>query len=133
VDAGVSGVSEFADQVDAGKMRVLAVSGEESIDVGGTQAPTIKDEGFDVVVTNWPGIVAPPGLSDAERDKVVAFVDEDRATVAPACELYAERRGATRSDAAEPMRELADARGVNQRAACSAERAKLTIRPTSAL
>ena len=38
VDAGVSGVSEFADQVEAGKMRVLAVSGEEPVDVGGTQA-----------------------------------------------------------------------------------------------
>jgi putative tricarboxylic transport membrane protein len=82
VDAGVSGVSEFADQVEAGKMRVLAVSGEESLDVGGTKAPTIKEEGYDVVMTNWRGIVAPPGLSDADRDKVVAFVDEVRATPA---------------------------------------------------
>jgi putative tricarboxylic transport membrane protein len=82
VDAGVSGVSEFADQVEAGKMRVLAVSGDESLDVGGTKAPAIKDEGYDVVLTNWRGIVAPPGLSDAERDKVVAFVDKVRATPA---------------------------------------------------
>jgi putative tricarboxylic transport membrane protein len=80
VDAGVSGASEFADQVEAGKMRVLAVSGEESIDVGGTKAPTIKDEGYDVVLTNWRGIVAPPGLSDAQRDQIVEFVDKVRAT-----------------------------------------------------
>jgi putative tricarboxylic transport membrane protein len=82
VDAGVSGVSEFADQVEAGKMRVLAVSGEEPVDVGGTEAPAIKDEGYDVVLTNWRGIVAPPGVSDADRDKVVAFVEKVRATQA---------------------------------------------------
>jgi putative tricarboxylic transport membrane protein len=93
VDAGVSGVSEFADQVEAGKMRVLAVSGEEPVDVGGTQAPTIKQEGFDVVLTNWRGIVAPPGLSDADRDKVVAFVDDVRAT--PAWKENVERFGWT--------------------------------------
>jgi putative tricarboxylic transport membrane protein len=93
VDAGVSGVSEFADQVEAGKMRVLAVSGEEPVDVGGTQAPTIKDEGFDVVMTNWRGIVAPPGLSDAERENVVKFVDEVRAT--PTWKQAVERLGWT--------------------------------------
>jgi putative tricarboxylic transport membrane protein len=93
VDAGVSGVSEFADQVEAGKMRVLAVSGDEPVDVGGTQAPTIKEEGYDVLLTNWRGIVAPPGLSDAERDKVVAFVDEVRAT--PSWKESVERFGWT--------------------------------------
>jgi putative tricarboxylic transport membrane protein len=93
VDAGVSGVSEFADQVEAGKMRVLAVSGEEPLDVGGTQAPPIKQEGYDVVLTNWRGIVAPPGLSGAERDKVVAFVDKVRAT--PSWKESVERFGWT--------------------------------------
>jgi putative tricarboxylic transport membrane protein len=93
VDAGVSGVSEFADQVEAGKMRVLAVSGDTSVDVGGTKAPAIKEEGFDVVLTNWRGIVAPPGLSDADRDKVVAFVEKVRAT--PAWKESVERFGWT--------------------------------------
>lgn len=80
VDAGVSGVSEFADQVEAGKMRVLAVSGDMPVDVGGTAAKTIKDQGVDVVMTNWRGIVAPPGLSDSERQAVVDFVEKLRAT-----------------------------------------------------
>jgi putative tricarboxylic transport membrane protein len=74
-------------------MRVLAVSGEETVDVGGTQAPPIKQEGYDVVLTNWRGIVAPPGLSDAERDKVVAFVDKVRAT--PSWKESVERFGWT--------------------------------------
>jgi putative tricarboxylic transport membrane protein len=93
VDAGVSGVSEFADQVEAGKMRVLAVSGDEPLEVGGAKAPTIKQQGYDVVMTNWRGIVAPPGLSDADREKVVAFVDKVRAT--PAWKANVERFGWT--------------------------------------
>jgi putative tricarboxylic transport membrane protein len=80
VDAGVSGVSEFASQIEAGKMRVLAVSGEEPVEVGGTSAKTIKEQGLDVVMTNWRGIVAPPGLSVTQRQDVVDFVEKLRAT-----------------------------------------------------
>jgi putative tricarboxylic transport membrane protein len=66
VSAGISGASEFADQVAAGKMRLLAVS-SPNVKVDGKVAPTIKDEtGLDVEVTNWRAIVAPPGI-DAER------------------------------------------------------------------
>ena len=82
VDAGVSGASEFADQVEAGKLRALAVSGEKSLDVGGTTVKSIKQQGIDVVMTNWRGIVAPPGLSDQKRKDVVAFVEKLRATPA---------------------------------------------------
>jgi putative tricarboxylic transport membrane protein len=82
VDAGVSGVSEFVDQVEAGKLRMLAVSGEKPADVGGTTVKTIKDQGVDVVMTNWRGIVAPPGLSDQQREDVVAFIEKLRATPA---------------------------------------------------
>ena len=38
VDAGVSGLSEFVDQVEAGKMRLLAVSSPVDIEIGGKQA-----------------------------------------------------------------------------------------------
>jgi putative tricarboxylic transport membrane protein len=82
VDAGVSGVSEFADQVKAGKLRALAVSGEKPVDVGGKSVETIKDQGVDVVMTNWRGIVAPPGLSDQQRQAVVDFVEKLRDTPA---------------------------------------------------
>jgi putative tricarboxylic transport membrane protein len=91
VDAGVSGVSEFVDQVEAGKLRMLAVSGEEPIDVGGTAVKPIKDQGVDVVMTNWRGIVAPPGLSEKQREDVVAFVNELQAS--PAWQASLERFG----------------------------------------
>ncbi|MGH2386314.1 MAG: Bug family tripartite tricarboxylate transporter substrate binding protein, partial [Candidatus Limnocylindria bacterium] len=72
--AGVSGVSEFADQVEAGEMRWLAVSGESAPE--GIDAPTIGDAGFDVVVENWRGVVAAPELSDADREAVVQLITD---------------------------------------------------------
>jgi putative tricarboxylic transport membrane protein len=72
VTAGVSGVSEFADQVAAGEMRLLAVSSDTAIE--GVDAPTIKDAGLDVVLTNWRGVVGPPGLSPEQTSSVVGVV-----------------------------------------------------------
>ena len=74
VTAGVSGVGEFADQVEAGEMRWLAVSGESAPE--GVDAPTIADSGFDVVLENWRGVMGAPELSDADREAVVAFITE---------------------------------------------------------
>ncbi|MDQ1040594.1 putative tricarboxylic transport membrane protein [Streptomyces sp. V3I8] len=71
---GVSGVGEYLDQIKAGELRVLAVTGPER--VGELDAPTLKESGYDVDFTNWRGIVAPPGLSDAERGKLVRLVEE---------------------------------------------------------
>ncbi|BCL32652.1 Bug family tripartite tricarboxylate transporter substrate binding protein [Streptomyces aurantiacus] len=71
---GVSGVGEYLDQIKAGELRVLAVTGPERVDE--LDAPTLKESGYDVDFTNWRGIVAPPGLSDAERDKLVRLVEE---------------------------------------------------------
>jgi putative tricarboxylic transport membrane protein len=76
VDAGVSGVSEWTDQVEAGKMRVLAVSSAEPVDVGGKQAPTLKEQDLDVEITNWRGVVAPPDLKPEDRDAVIAGIEK---------------------------------------------------------
>lgn len=68
---GVSGVGEYRDQIESGELRLLAVTGPERVD--GFDAPTLKEAGVDVEFTNWRGIVAPPGLSDAERERLIAF------------------------------------------------------------
>jgi putative tricarboxylic transport membrane protein len=80
VSAGVTSVSEIAEQVKAGKMRVLATSTAQPIDVGGRPAPTLKQAGFDIELTNWRGIVAPPGISPAERKQLVDLVTKARRT-----------------------------------------------------
>ena len=74
VSAGVSGVSEFADQVESGAMRLLAVSSEERVE--GVDAPTIKEAGVDVALINWRAVFGPPDLTPEERDAVVAEIQE---------------------------------------------------------
>lgn len=68
---GVSGIGETRDQIDAGELRALAVTGPER--VPGIDAPTLQESGVDVSFTNWRGIVAPPDISDRERDKLVTM------------------------------------------------------------
>jgi putative tricarboxylic transport membrane protein len=70
IDFATSGVGEFKDQIANGDIRVLATSGEKA--VSGVDAPALKEEGIDLVFTNWRGVVAPPGISDADRDRLIA-------------------------------------------------------------
>jgi putative tricarboxylic transport membrane protein len=63
---GASGFGEFLDQVESGQVRVLAVTSEQPIEAL-KEAPTLKSAGIDLVFTNWRGIVAPPGISDADK------------------------------------------------------------------
>ncbi|MEV5315311.1 tripartite tricarboxylate transporter substrate binding protein [Streptomyces sp. NPDC052610] len=70
---GVSGVGEYLDQIKSGELRLLAVTGPER--VGGLDAPTLREAGYDVNFTNWRGVVAPPGLTEAERDKLIRLIE----------------------------------------------------------
>jgi len=63
---GASGFGEFLDQVEAGEVRVLAVTSEEPIDAL-KEVPTLKSSGIDLVFTNWRGVVAPPGISEDDK------------------------------------------------------------------
>ncbi|WP_433548358.1 Bug family tripartite tricarboxylate transporter substrate binding protein [Streptomyces sp. CA-294286] len=74
VHFGVSGVGEYLDQIKAGELRVLAVTGPRR--VPGLNAPTLRESGLDTDFTNWRGIVAPPGLTDAERTKLITLFEK---------------------------------------------------------
>jgi putative tricarboxylic transport membrane protein len=63
-----SGYAEWAEQVDSGAIRVLAVSGEDRLQA--VDAPTLQDEGIDLVFTNWRGFVGAPNLSPERRDEL---------------------------------------------------------------
>lgn len=75
VAVGVSGVSEFESLVEAGDMRLLAISTAETQDVAGAPAPTLQDAGYDIDFSNWRAIVAAPGLSEEAAAQVAETVD----------------------------------------------------------
>ncbi|WP_433274944.1 Bug family tripartite tricarboxylate transporter substrate binding protein [Actinosynnema sp. CS-041913] len=66
---GVSGVGEYRDQIEAGQLRVLAVTSATRL--SGVDAPTLREAGVDVEFNNWRGVVAPPGIPDADRARLV--------------------------------------------------------------
>ena len=66
---GASGFGEFLDQVEAGEVRVLAISGAER--VSAIDAPTLIESGIDLEFTNWRGVVAPPDLSADDKTALI--------------------------------------------------------------
>ncbi|WP_435201301.1 Bug family tripartite tricarboxylate transporter substrate binding protein [Janibacter sp. GS2] len=78
IDVAVTGVLETADQVRAGSVRTLALTSATSIP--GMKAPTMRELGYDVEFANWRGVMAPPGLPQAQRSRLIDLVREMRAT-----------------------------------------------------
>ena len=69
VTAGISGYSEFAEQIKAGKMKALAVSGNKRIP--GVDVPTLKELGVNVTAANWRGIFGAPGINATQKAALV--------------------------------------------------------------
>ncbi|MEA2597775.1 MAG: putative tricarboxylic transport rane protein [Thermomicrobiales bacterium] len=90
VSAGVSGLGEWQDQIASGELRALAISGSAEAAAGTPTAeqaspvasgseppiPTLREQGIDVELANWRGIVAPPELSTEQRDCVAAVLQQ---------------------------------------------------------
>ena len=80
VTAGLSGYSEFEEQIKAGRMIPLAVSGKSRIP--GVNVPTLTELGLGVSESNWRGLFAPPGISDKQRSALIDFVTQLHASLA---------------------------------------------------
>lgn len=78
IAAGTSGLSEYVDLIESGQVRVLAVSGQERVE--GIDAPTLTEAGIDLTFTNWRGLLAPPGISDQDRQAMVDILEELHST-----------------------------------------------------
>ncbi len=72
LSAAVSGYAEFAGQVAAGQLRILAVSSPSR--VAAIDAPTLHESGITLDLANWRAVVAPPGLSEVEQSALMARV-----------------------------------------------------------
>jgi putative tricarboxylic transport membrane protein len=78
VGAGISGYSEFSEQIKAGRMRALATTGKNRIP--GTDIPTLKELGVNVTAANWRGVFCPPGLNAQQRQALVDLMTAVHAT-----------------------------------------------------
>jgi putative tricarboxylic transport membrane protein len=79
VQVGFSGLAEFEGQIDSGELRVLATSGRDRVRLTSLErVPTLTERGIDLVFTNWRGVLAPPGLSADETDRLVGFLTRMR-------------------------------------------------------
>ena len=65
VKVGGSGYSEFSEYITAGKMRAIGVTSEKRLP--GIAIPTLKEQGYDVVLGNWRGVYAAAGLTAEQR------------------------------------------------------------------
>jgi putative tricarboxylic transport membrane protein len=68
VTAGISGLGEFAPQIATGALRVLAISSD--VRRPDVPAPTLREQGVDVVLENWRSLVGPPDMSVEDRDRL---------------------------------------------------------------
>jgi len=73
VDVGINGYAELSAQIDAGTVRPLGISSHTR--VSGVAVPTFREQGLDLVFENWRSIVAPPGISAADRGRLTRAVD----------------------------------------------------------
>ena len=74
VGVAVSGFNDFRDQIEAGNVRALAVASPEPLEE--FDVDTFIEQGYNVDLVNWRGIVAPPGISDEDRQTLIDIVSE---------------------------------------------------------
>jgi len=76
--AGTSGSAEFLAQVQAKKLRVLAISSAKRLP--GYPAKTLREQGVNLVYGNWRGVMATADISEADRVNMVKVLDAMRGT-----------------------------------------------------
>jgi putative tricarboxylic transport membrane protein len=74
VTAGISGYGEYEGQIKAGKLRAIGITSAERLP--GVDVPTFKEQAIDLVLANWRSVVAPPGISEAQRNELSGLVDK---------------------------------------------------------
>ncbi|MEP7302384.1 MAG: tripartite tricarboxylate transporter substrate-binding protein [Caldimonas sp.] len=69
VTVGGSGYSEFAEYITTGKMKAIAVTSETRLK--GIDVPTMKEQGYNVVIGNWRGVYGAGGITPAQRKDLI--------------------------------------------------------------
>jgi putative tricarboxylic transport membrane protein len=74
VTVGTGGYSELSAQINAGKVRALAISSPERLP--GIDIPTFKEKGYDVNLVNWRAVFAPKDLRAEEKQELEQAIDK---------------------------------------------------------
>ena len=74
VTAGISGYGEYEGQIKSGKLRAIGVTAPERRP--GVDVPTFKEQGVDLVLTNWRSVVAAPGISADQKKVLTDAIDK---------------------------------------------------------
>jgi putative tricarboxylic transport membrane protein len=72
VTVGGSGYSEFAQYIESGKMRAIAVTSATRLK--GINIPTMKEQGYGVEIGNWRGVYGAPGITPDQRKALTDLV-----------------------------------------------------------
>jgi len=70
VTVGLAGVSEFAADIEAGRMRALGISSSFRL----RKLPTLIEQGVNVEIYNWRGVYGAPGISAEQRKALIDAV-----------------------------------------------------------
>jgi putative tricarboxylic transport membrane protein len=74
VTAGISGYGEYEGQIKAKRLRAIGVTSPQRLP--GVDVPTFKEQGIDLVLTNWRSVVAPPGITEAQKKALADAIDK---------------------------------------------------------
>ena len=78
VTAAISGYGEWKALADSGRVRLLAMSSRARI--APDAPPGLVESGVNVVLSNWRGLVAAPGIAPEARDWLIAALERMRDT-----------------------------------------------------
>ena len=86
--AATGGYPDNVDQIEAGNLRALALVAPEPVE--GIDIPTAVEQGYDVSLTNWRLLAAPPGITEEEKAELEDVILEtiDAPEWAEAVERY---------------------------------------------
>ena len=72
ITVATGGLNEVAGQFKTGKLRAIGISSPERLP--GVDIPTFREQGVDVTLVNWRGVMAPPGISPEDKQALEAAV-----------------------------------------------------------
>ena len=72
VTVGGSGLSEFTEYIKTGKMRAIAMTSDTRLK--GVDIPTMKEQGYNIVIGNWRGVYGAAGITAEQRKALTAAI-----------------------------------------------------------